>query len=573
MRAGVGNMGYIIGTVFIAVILCLVILGYFTRKNYFKEIDRLENWKIDIANRPVPDEMSKVKQLNMTGQTEELFEQWRKSWDEIVTTQLPEIDVLLFDAEEAIDKLNFKKAAKIQADIRTVLEENEDKIKNILTELSELVGSEQKNREEMEELQFVYRESKKALLAHRHTFGHSVEAFEKQLDDMVEKFKSFEEKTEHGDYLEARELVLSIKERMILISEKMQIIPNLLVDCETGVPMQLNELKDGYKEMLDQGYQLEHLQFEQEVNRLEGEIKTFLSQLGQTEVDVVESGLEAVKETIDQFYELLEKEVLAKHYVQKHKKEIKEALKEIAEQCKILNEETEYVQQIYHLAEMELETQRKSEKQIEMLFKRYALLEERIVKQDLAQTYLSDELSEIKEIIEGLAVEQSHFQEILHALRKDEIAARNKVKELKKKMAEAIRTLSKSKIPGLPKEYEFLLDDAEESIEAVSEKLAEKPLDIPTVQHFLDEAVRAVETLVNNTNEMIENVRLAEKVIQYGNRYKSKNSTVAQGLYEAEMAFREFDYKAALEQAATTIEKVEPGALKKIESMMSERIL
>lgn len=573
MRAGVGKMGYIIGAIFFAVILCLVIIGYFTRNKYFKEIDRLENWKVDIANRPVPDEMSKVKQLNMTGQTEELFEQWRKSWDEIVTAQLPEVDVLLFDAEEAIDKLYFKKAGTIQAEIRAILENNELTIKNILTELTELVGSEQKNREEMEELKSVYRESKKALLAHRHTFGSAVEAFEKQLDEMTEKFQLFEEKTENGDYLEARELVISIKDRLLIISEKMQVIPKLLNECETGLPIALSELKDGYQEMVQQGYHLEHLQFEQEINRLEQEVKNFLVQLNQTDVDPVEIGMEAVKESIDQFYELLEKEVLAKHYVQKNKDDIKKALIELADQCRILNEETAYVQQIYHLAQAELETQRKAEKQIDMLNKRHALLEERIQQQDLAQSYLADELNELKEMIEGLAIEQSHYQEILHALRKDEMAARDKVKELKKKMAEAIRAISKSKIPGLPKEYEFLLDDAEDSIEAVVDKLAEKPLDIPTVQHFLDGAVHAVERLVNNTNEMIENVRLAEKVIQYGNRYKSKNQMVAEGLHDAEMAFREFDYKAALEQAATTIEKVEPGALKKIESMMSEKIL
>ncbi|MDF2791644.1 MAG: septation ring formation regulator EzrA, partial [Neobacillus sp.] len=34
-------------------------------------MDRLEAWKIDLFNRPILDEMSKVKQLNMTGQTEE----------------------------------------------------------------------------------------------------------------------------------------------------------------------------------------------------------------------------------------------------------------------------------------------------------------------------------------------------------------------------------------------------------------------------------------------------------------------------------------------------------------------
>ncbi len=147
------------------------------------------------------------------------------------------------------------------------------------------------------------------------------------------------------------------------------------------------------------------------------------------------------------------------------------------------------------------------------------------------------------------------------------------MKELKKQMGDSIRTVTKSKIPGLPKEYEYLLDDAEESIQSVMNKLSEKPLDIPTVQHFLNLAVTAVEELAGTTKEMLEIVILAEKVIQYGNRYKSRYHSVSAGLYEAELAFRAYDYKAALEQAATAIEKVDPGAIKRIEVMLSDEDL
>ncbi len=271
-------------------------------------------------------------------------------------------------------------------------------------------------------------------------------------------------------------------------------------------------------------------------------------------------------------YVLLEKEVLAKHYIHQHKDETKSHLADAVDNSNILKEETELVQQIYHLSEMELEAQKKSEKQLAQLMKRFELLEIRLTQPDFAQTHLSEDLSEIQGMVQKLEQDQKDYREILDALRKDELAAREKVQDLKKSIGEMIRTISKSKIPGLPNDYEFLLDDAKESIQTVMEKLAEKPLDIPIVQHFLDIAVKVVEELVSTTKEMLENVILAEKVIQYGNRYKSKYPSVAEGLYEAELAFRDFDYKVALEQAATTIEKVEPGAIKKIEKMLSEEI-
>lgn len=73
-------------------------------------MDRLEAWKIDLLNRPILDELSKVKRLNMTGQTEELFERWRNQWDDVVTVKLPNLEEMLFDAEEYIDRYRFQKA-------------------------------------------------------------------------------------------------------------------------------------------------------------------------------------------------------------------------------------------------------------------------------------------------------------------------------------------------------------------------------------------------------------------------------------------------------------------------------
>ena len=54
----------------------------------------------------------------MNGQTEERFDRWRSIWDDIVSDcSLPDLEELLFDAEEHIDKYHFKKAKEIQFEI------------------------------------------------------------------------------------------------------------------------------------------------------------------------------------------------------------------------------------------------------------------------------------------------------------------------------------------------------------------------------------------------------------------------------------------------------------------------
>ncbi|WP_371931991.1 septation ring formation regulator EzrA [Mesobacillus subterraneus] len=541
------------------------------KRKYYSEVDRYESWKIDIMNRPVLDEMSKVKQLNMTGQTEELFERWRQEWDELVTSKLPGIEDYLFDAEEYIDKYRFKKAKESLAVIDRKLTETEDKIKKILDELNELVGSEEKNREEIDGLKEQYRDNKKNLLSHRHSFGSAEASLEVMLENIQAKFIEFDEKTDNGNYLEARETVLSIQSMLEQVSSKMDSIPALLHDCQSVIPAQVSDLKDGVKEMAAQGYVLDHLNSEKEVEEIGIELTEYRASLEKGDVEKAEQGIQGLKERVEKLFDLLEAEVLAKQYITKTEHEAKETLVKAITESKTLKEETKHIQESYHLNDKELSAQTNVEQQLKALLKRFELIDHRITENDTAQSLIMVELEEAKQLLDTLVEEQKVLMEKLSALRKDEMAARDKVWDLSKKISELIRIVSKSNMPGLSQEYKYLLEDANESIKQVNEKLEEKPLDIPVVQQYLEIAVLTVEKLEASTEEIVETVMLAERVIQYGNRYRSRYPSVDRGLREAEECFRNYDYRDALEQAATSIEEVDPGALKRIEQMLAEK--
>lgn len=561
-------MEYIIGGIVIVILIYLT--GYFFKKKYYKEVDRLEKWKMDILDRPVLDEMAKVKQLNMTGQTEELFERWRHEWDEIVTAELPNVEEFLFDAEESIDKYRFNKAKEALNSIESSLEKIEEQIKALLAEVNDLVGSEEKNRLEIDELKENYRENKKLLLAHRHTFGKAEGILEQKFDEANELFEQFAEKTEQGNYLEARELVFAIQKILDHLQESMTIIPDLLIECQSNLPSQIADLRDGYEEMREGGYILDHIQLEKDIEQFQKELDQVLESLYKAEVENIQKTVEDLKESIDLQYDLLEKEVHAKHNLQQQEPIVSERLYDSLESNKLLKGELEQICESYHVDLQDKEVQSKLEKAIASLIKKYDVLHHKIKGQGAAQTQLLEEFLQIKSNLDEILLEQEVFSEKLQALRKDEMTARETVAELKKTMAETIKYVSKSNIPGLSQEYKYLVSDSKESIENVIQKLEEKPLNIPTVQQYLEVAVMTVEKLADYTEEMIETIQLAEKVIQYGNRYRSSYPSIEKALQEAEQSFRGYDYKTALEQAASSIEEVDPGALKKIEELLKE---
>ena len=533
-------------------------------------MDRLESWKIDLMNRPVLDEMSKVKQLNMTGQTEELFECWRNQWDDLVTVNLPDLEELLFDAEEYIDRYRFYKAKDVQRLIEQKLIGAEDQITNILDELNELVGSEEKNRVEVEQLKELYREAKKNLLAHRHNFGEAENQLANTLDEVISLFQEFDEKTVNGNYLEARETVLMIKNKMEQIVNNMELIPQLLVECSSILPSQLSDVREGFREMEQQGYYLEHVQVENEIITLEQKLEESIAFIKQTEIGKADEEMKEIKARVEILFDLLEKEVHARHFVVQNEKLAKILLETIQDENDQLNNEVTQVLESYHLTENDFETQSKLEKELTVVYKHFNTLVEKLKKNETAQTANEKELIEIKEQLDAIRDKQQHFLTKLQALRKDEFDAREKIKELTKKVGDMIRLVSKSNIPGLPENYKYLFEDGKESIENVKRQLEEKPLNISAVNQYLEIAVLTVEKLVNTTTVMLENVMLAEKVIQYGNRYRSKYPSISKALIEAEKAFRNYDYQKALEQAATSIEEIDPSAIKKIEALLSK---
>ncbi|MFS0615495.1 septation ring formation regulator EzrA [Lederbergia ruris] len=551
----------------ILIILILFVVGYIIRKKYYKEVDQLDSRKLELMNRPIAEEMAKVKQLNMTGETEEMFEQWRNAWDDILTVRLPHVDELIFASEEFADKYRFKQAKESNLKVKELLNDIEKDMDAILKELNEVVGSEEENRKEMTDVFKQYQENKKYLLAHRHLFGIAGEKLDKLLKSVEAKIKHYEELTDQGNYLQAREVVLVLTSEMEELGEIMEKIPDLLTECQSILPAQIDDLKSGYKEMSQQGFILEHLQMEKQIEELSKEIEHYLGFLKEAKVTTVEEGLQDIKDKIETLYDLLEKEVYGKHYIIQEVENVESTLEQLLEKNNAMNHEIKIVQNSYQLQDNDLKIPKKLDKTFNQLVKRYELLKAKLTDQMTPYSQLEEELKDIDEQLKNIKQDQEKFTERLHNLRKDELDAKENVYACQRKIKEIIRLVHNSHMPGLPADCESLYDHAEEQIENVFKSLNEKPLNMNLVQKHLDEARDTVDHLYEKTEEHIETAQSAERVIQYANRYRRQSAELAANLEEAEQAFRGYEYMAALEQAATALEKVEPGALKRIEEI------
>ncbi|WP_426983384.1 septation ring formation regulator EzrA [Bacillus cabrialesii] len=558
-------MEFVIGL--LIVLLALFAAGYFFRKKIYTEIDRLESWKIEILNRSIVKEMSKIKHLKMTGQTEEFFEKWREEWDEIVTAHMPKVEELLYDAEENADKYRFKKANQVLVHIDDLLTAAESSIEKILREISDLVTSEEKSREEIEQVRERYSKSRKNLLAYSHLYGELYDSLEKDLDEIWSGIKQYEEETEGGNYIIARKVLLEQERNLDRLQSYIDDVPKLLADCKQTVPGQIAKLKDGYREMKEKGYKLEHIQLDKELENLSNQLKRAEHVL-MTELDIDEASaiLQLIDDNIQSVYQQLEGEVEAGQSVLSKMPELIIAYDKLKEEKEHTKAETELVKESYRLTAGELGKQQAFEKRLDEIGKLLSSVKDKLDAEHVAYSLLVEEVASVEKQIEEVKKEHDEFREKLQALRKEELQARETLSHLKKTIAETARLLKTSNIPGIPSHIQEMLENAHHHIQETVNQLNELPLNVEEAGAHLKQAEDIVNRASLESEELVEQVVLIEKIIQFGNRFRSQNHILSEQLKEAERRFYEYDYSEAYEIAAAAVEKAAPGAVQKIES-------
>lgn len=563
-------MKYII--IAVVVLLALLSVGIYYRRKHIAEIARLDKDKMQIQHYPLYEELTKIKALNMNGQTEELFENWRNAWAEVMDVQITKIDALLFDAEEYIDRFKFKKASAIQKEIVEKIEACEQTRQRIISELEELIGSEEKNRIEMEQLKDYYRQARKTILAHQHSFGPALTALEEHIEGFTPKFEQFDQLTQEGNYMQAREMVLSLNSEAQEIFAYLSEIPTLLTEVQTKIPTAIQELRSGQREMEEQSYYLLHLELTEYLDKIEAELEQMKEAIAKLEIHSVKERIEEINGEIDQFYDLLEKEVIARNFVERNLSSTRESLFKVIGITRELCDEAAYVQHSYRLPEQEAEIPKVTLKQLEIAQKKYELIEHRVVDQKSAYSSLEEELKDIQNEVEHLQEVLDSFSNRLKNLRIDENKARTELDHLRRELQNIERMLQRANIPGIPEEMEARIEEADEQLFIVSQSLQEVPLNMEQVNVNLGNSKKCIKDVEERANEMILNVLLIERIIQYGNRYRANNPQVHAQLLEAEEAFHQFRYIKALEDAGAAVESIEHGALKKIEALVEEEL-
>lgn len=557
---------YWLAGIFIIVLIGYGIVFYLNRKqaNRVKELDEK---KFKMMAIPVADNLYTLKHLNLTGQTKRTYESWQATWQTVTRFQYPEIEAALLSAEQSIQQMNFVKAKKATENAEKLIGETNSSVEKINKALEVLLESAQENRKELEDVQERYNVIRKQLLAHSFTFGPSVETLEKNLNYMELDFSKFNSLTNEGDHMEAKEILDRIAEDLTLMEGLIEKIPVLNKKIKEEYEEQIHDLEEGYERLVSDNYVFDKVDVPEKIKDIEAVIKDVKDSIALADIDEAQKKMDKVERKIDDCYAIMENEMAAKEFVDRHQSNLSRKMDHVLQSNRYVLLEIDRVSQNFFLNQNELARAEDFEEQLlkenEALRYHEKMLSEHQIAYSLAKSYfekLSQKLSEIDK-------EQSDLVAKLSNLRNREKEAKDSVDLFEMDMRNMKRTLEKQHLPGLPKVYLDLFFAVSDRIEDVSAKLNRVKIDMDEIESLVKMCEEDIEMLENRTQEILDNANLTEYTIQYANRYRHSNPEVERAIAESLRLFQEeYEFEKSLEIMKDILNKIEPGAAKKVEN-------
>lgn len=556
----------VLAIIIIAAVLYLV--GYFMRKKNQMKLDDLEKRKEDLFDLPVIEEVDDVKKMHMVGQSQNTFREWNQRWTEISTRSFAELESQIFEVENLNETFRFMKAKRAVAEADETMSEMESEVEIIRNGLKELRESEERNSLEVQKALDVYEEISKLLHDEKSEFGSAYPELQKQLKNIEIEFTQFVTLNTSGDPIEAREVLENAERHTYELDDVMKRIPPLYDELNRTFPDQLKEIEEGYKRLIADHYVFPEKNFEDELRRVQKRVKNSTVDLEKTEVDAVEVANRDTANAIDALYEIMEREINAKKYVITNHKVVGDYIAHALKNNRQLMIELDHTSQSYTLNHNELGRSRGFQTEIEEIIRRYEDFEPKMKEHTIPYSEVQAFFKDCYKILDDIENQQVEIDDSLKELRKGEKVAQEKVDQYDFRLRNIKRHVEKQRLPGLPADYLEFFFVATDRIEELSKALNRIRINMEEIKKLSDLCNEDLEMLDKKTNDLVNSAALTEQMMQYANRYRHTHEAIRIAMENSlELFSKEYRYQDALDEIGTALERVEPGAFRRIEDL------
>ena len=543
----------------VVVLVVLVVMDKRYKNSINNEINNLEREKNLIISSSILSELNKVEALVNNAELKKKYKGWLKRFEVIRDEEVPKITDEIIELQNDFNEKNYNKLKQSLIDVEVDINYLKTKRDFLLNEKKEITLSEERNRETIIKLKSDYREIRNIYNSSEKDFEIIKKPIELQFENVDKLFSAFESAMEKNEYLEVGRIVKAIDD---IIGNLKVVISETKIIVDLGnvlIPKRINDINSIYHKMKLEGFNLEYLNIEYNIEEANKKIQDIFSRLNV--LNVVDSvfELKTMLDYFDSLYNDFDKERLTKTLYEDYKRSI---LIKVSKLEKINNELYRKIDDIkysYDLSDDEVLVISEIKESFNNIRASYDRIVEMERNKTLAYSHLNKEMEIINSKLTKTEEKLNVALRTLGSLKEDELRARDQLDEIKDILSQAKEKVRSYKLPVTPKNYYVELSEATLAINEMVKELEKRPISIKTLNIRVDNARDLVLKVYNTINETVKTAKMAETAIVYGNRYRVTNKEVDIGLLKAESAFYKGNFKLSLENAINAINIIEPG--------------
>lgn len=555
---------YIILAIIVIILIAVGVLFYL-RSNKRQIIEKAIERKNEIETLPFDQNLAQLSKLNLKGETKTKYDAMKKDNVESTNKYLAPVEEKIHNAEALLDKFSFNASQCEIDDANELMDSYEQSYQQQLEDVNEIIALYKDNDELYDKCKVDYREMKRDVLANRHQFGEAASLLETEIEKFEPRLEQYEVLKADGNYVQAHNHIAALNEQMKQLRSYMEEIPELIRETQKELPGQFQDLKYGCRDLKVEGYDLDHVKVDSTLQSLKTELSFVEPLISRLELEEANDKLANINDKLDDMYDLIEHEVKAKNDVEETKDIITDNLFKAKDMNYTLQTEIEYVRESYYINESDAQSVRQFENEIQSLISVYDDILKEMSKSAVRYSEVQDNLQYLEDHVTVINDKQEKLQNHLIQLREDEAEAEDNLLRVQSKKEEVYRRLLASNLTSVPERFIIMKNEIDHEVRDVNEQFSERPIHVKQLKDKVSKIVIQMNTFEDEANDVLVNAVYAEKLIQYGNRYRKDYSNVDKSLNEAERLFKNNRYKRAIEIAEQALESVEPGVTKHIE--------
>ncbi|HDF3628850.1 TPA: septation ring formation regulator EzrA [Staphylococcus aureus] len=555
---------YIILAIIVIILIAVGVLFYL-RSNKRQIIEKAIERKNEIETLPFDQNLAQLSKLNLKGETKTKYDAMKKDNVESTNKYLAPVEEKIHNAEALLDKFSFNASQSEIDDANELMDSYEQSYQQQLEDVNEIIALYKDNDELYDKCKVDYREMKRDVLANRHQFGEAASLLETEIEKFEPRLEQYEVLKADGNYVQAHNHIAALNEQMKQLRSYMEEIPELIRETQKELPGQFQDLKYGCRDLKVEGYDLDHVKVDSTLQSLKTELSFVEPLISRLELEEAIDKLANINDKLDDMYDLIEHEVKAKNDVEETKDIITDNLFKAKDMNYTLQTEIEYVRENYYINESDAQSVRQFENEIQSLISVYDDILKEMSKSAVRYSEVQDNLQYLEDHVTVINDKQEKLQNHLIQLREDEAEAEDNLLRVQSKKEEVYRRLLASNLTSVPERFIIMKNEIDHEVRDVNEQFSERPIHVKQLKDKVSKIVIQMNTFEDEANDVLVNAVYAEKLIQYGNRYRKDYSNVDKSLNEAERLFKNNRYKRAIEIAEQALESVEPGVTKHIE--------